>query len=208
MSEKQDVIAGILEQARSEASQIVSDAETTVKVRRETLESRLQRIESDAAERAEREALKIRQKTDAAVAVERRRARLARQQRMYRTVVERVRTRFADMIGSPKYERVLEGWIAEAAIGLEADAATVRVSPSEQDAANRVLDGASDTAARFLGRECRLSLDTDNPTRMQGAVVTSSDGATAYNNQVETRIARFEPEIRSVLAESLPEAEE
>jgi vacuolar-type H+-ATPase subunit E/Vma4 len=205
--DKREVIEGILDQARKEADKILSDAESMTKVRRQTLESRADRIVSEAEERAEKESDRLTKKTDAAISAENRRASLSLEQQIYRRIIDVVRARFHELVGDDLYDEVLTGWIAEAAIGLGATEATVRVSARETDAAERVVEDAAETASTALGFTCSLSIDDSNPAPRQGVIATSADGETAYNNQLETRIARYETQIRSIVTSEVLEAE-
>lgn len=207
MNDSQEVISGILEEAKQEASRIQEDAQSMAEVRRQTLSTRLDRIRSENRERAQAEVERIERRYEAAIAVEQRRAALRLEQEAYRLVLDGVRQRFDELLESPDYDAVLKGWIAEALIGLGVEAAAVRVSEPEKESAARVLSEASRIAGEYLGHACSASLDRENPLRRQGVVAISADGETAFNNELSTRLARYESRLRAIVAEEILESE-
>lgn len=207
MNDSEEVVSGILAEAKAEASKIEEDAQSMVEVRRQTLSTRLDRIRSDHQERARAEVERIERRYESAIAVEQRRAALRLEQEAYRVVIDGVNRRFAELAATSSYEEVLKGWIAESLIGLGVEEAVVRVSEAEGDCAERVLADASRTAGDFLGFQCTATLDRENPLPRQGVVAVSSDGETAYNNELATRLARYESKLRAIVAEEVLESE-
>lgn len=207
MSDSHEVISGILEQAKAEAKKIRDDASSTATVRRQALSTRVERIHSESDERAKAEIQRIKRRYRAARQVEERRARLRLEQKVYSDVLDGVRKRLEALVEQPEYDEILKGWIAEAAIGLGAPEARVRVSAAETACAERVLPDAESTAASILGTSCSLSLDKDQPLPQQGVVALSLDGSTAFNNQLDTRLARYEPQLRAIVTEEVLEPE-
>jgi vacuolar-type H+-ATPase subunit E/Vma4 len=207
MSDTEEVISGIISEAKAEASKIEEDARSMVEVRRQTLSSRLDRIRSDHQERARAEVERIERRYESAIAVEQRRAALRLEQEAYRVVLDDVKRRFAELVDSSSYDDVLRGWITEALIGLGVEEAVIRTSDAEEDCAERVLSDAARAAGEFLGFSCTASLDRQSPLSRQGVVAVSSDGGTAYNNELATRLSRYEPKLRAIVAEEILESE-
>jgi vacuolar-type H+-ATPase subunit E/Vma4 len=207
VSDSHEVISGILEQAKAEAQKIRDDASSTAKVRRQALSTRVERIHSESDDRAEAEIQRIERRYRAARQVEERRARLRLEQKVYSDVLDGVRKRLEALVAQPEYDEILKGWIAEAAIGLGCTEAQIRVSAAETACAERVLPDAESTAASILGISCSLSLDKGHPLRQQGVVAVSLDGSTAFNNQLDTRLARYEPQLRAIVTEEVLEPE-
>jgi vacuolar-type H+-ATPase subunit E/Vma4 len=115
--------------------------------------------------------------------------------------------KLAAMVGTPGYRAILKGWIAEAALGLNAPEAEVLASGPEMAQIDEVLlrEAAAELKA-LSGVEVRLRRSSGHPSAGQGVMVTSADGRMAFNNQVATRIERYQSEIRRLIYESLKES--
>jgi vacuolar-type H+-ATPase subunit E/Vma4 len=191
-----EIIQGILADARTEAERILREARESVEVRRRGLEERERGIRAEAAERAEREETRIRERTDRAIAQEERHARLALEERMHAAVQEEARRRLAKLAERDGYAAILRGWIVEAGIGLAAAQAVVRCSESERLACERALPDAEAQLAELTGRPVSLRLDTDGRLVEQGVVLTDPSGELAFGNRVSDRLRRYDAEIR------------
>ena len=61
-----------------------------------------------------------------------------------------------------------------------------------------MLEKALQLVQSKTGRKIRLTF-SDNPLSAQGVVVSSLDGKIAYNNQVATRITRYDRELKELM---------
>ncbi len=119
-------------------------------------------------------------------------------------LMDRVEKRLAAMIDGPDYRTVLTSWIVEAAIGLDAETATVNASERERpliDAA--MLDQARQAVLSKTGKHVTLTLSDAPPLKGQGVVLTSRDGRMAFNNQVRTRMLRKQRQMRRLIYDGL-----
>jgi len=94
--------------------------------------------------------------------------------------------------------------VVEAAIGLGADEAEVNASPDELrliDAA--FLKEARDKVKELVLRKVTVTRSASTPLLLQGIVMSSADGRTAYNNQIRTRLLRNQSAIRKLIYERL-----
>jgi len=201
--EKKQIIDAILSEAETEADQVRSESEQEIASRRESAKSRVARIKQDAEKRAAEQAKSIIARMDSRIASMQRRNRLELQAKAYRMVTREVRKRLWDMTGTPEYRDILAGWIAEAAIGLNTSSASVRSSRDEQKIAAAVMEDASREAEQITGDAVTLTQSSDAPLSGQGVSLTAADGRTAFNNQVDTRLIRYESEIRKIIYNSL-----
>ncbi len=117
----------------------------------------------------------------------------------YKAVMENVRERFSVMSSSPEFQDVLVRWIAEAALGLGRKEAKVAFSASSPVSENE-LRKAEKLVHDMAGADVVLSID---PVRIDGigVVLTSLDGKISYNNQLDTRLRRFQRDIRKIIQE-------
>jgi vacuolar-type H+-ATPase subunit E/Vma4 len=194
-----EIIQGILSDANGEAERILSEARESVDARRRGLEQRERTIESDARERAEREATRIRERTERAVAQEERQARLALQQRMYADAQEEARRRLSMLVNGEEYPAILRGWIVEAAIGLGAAEAVVSCSEPERAACEQALAAAEAELHDLTGAPVSLRMAEEGRLSDQGVVLTDPAGELTFGNRVSDRLRRYDAEIRGAV---------
>lgn len=198
-----EIIQGILNDAQGEAERILSEAKESVAARRRGLEQREQTIQTQARERAEREAARIRERTDRAVAQEERQARLALEERMYIDVKQEARRRVAELVAAADYPNVLRGWIVEAAIGLGAPEAVVTCSEPERAACEQAIPAAEQELRELTGTPVSLRMAEDRRLSEQGVVLSDPSGELAFGNRVSDRLRRYDDEIRRVVHDRL-----
>lgn len=112
-------------------------------------------------------------------------------------VLAKVREKLSTMVGTEHYQNMVVGWIAEAAIGLDRKEAIVNCSAAEK-VSDEMLRQAEKLVMKSTGGKVHLTYDS-TPLQGQGIVVSTPDGLVSYNNQVETRIHRYERSIRTIL---------
>jgi len=193
----------ILEQARGEAQNILSEWESSRKNRKGELEKRLAKIAAEAEERIAREKERIDGRAEARIAMERRRAELRLRDSVYRRVEETARERMGQLIGDHEYDAILEGWIVEGCVGLGAQRAVINSSSQEREIVARVLPDAVKQASRLAGSEIEVAVSEDDPIVGQGIVLVSDDGRTGYSNRVADRIRRRRGVIRRIVHERI-----
>lgn len=203
---KSRLLTGIERDARAEAEQIRAEAEKAAAERRKAAEAQALAIREEARRKAAEAARGIARQGEQAATVEARRTALrAREQISQRTVAEASK-KLAGMVGRPEYRAVLKGWIVEAVLGLNVAEAEVLASGLEMaQIDDELLGEAAAEAARLSGAPVTLRRSAAQPLQGQGVVVTSKDGKTAFNNQVATRLARYQSEVRKLIFGALEE---
>jgi vacuolar-type H+-ATPase subunit E/Vma4 len=199
-----ELIDGIVEDASREAKKIMAEAEKSAASRREAAAGQAAAIRSEGEELARRQAAAVMDSRERTVAVELRRARLRIREEMIARTLQGVRSRLAVMIGEPEYSQILVDWITEAAIGLNAPRGTVNASEAER----KLIDGgllrqAEAQIRAESGLAVTLAPADGPPQALQGVTLTAEDGRTAFNNQVETRLLRYQSEIRKIIHDRL-----
>lgn len=203
-SGKELILAGIAEDGVRQTAALIAEAETIAKERIVFARQKAETIRKETGQKAEVQSEAIRQSILSGIAVELKRKKMAVQDSLLKDVLSRVRASLSAAIGTPGYREILIGWIVEAAIGLDSDAARVNASPAELPHIDTaMLQEATDRSTAHRHRPVTLSLSTEAPLDGQGVIVTASDGRTAFNNQVETRIRRIDSRIRSLVYDRL-----
>jgi vacuolar-type H+-ATPase subunit E/Vma4 len=199
-----ELIKGIEKDARNEAQSIIAAAEEITAKRRVSCKLQLDSIRNEAQENARQRVMEIKRNSGSTIVMETRRLRLKVREQIVNQILRLVKERLKEMIGKPEYTDIFRGWIVEAAIGLNLDRATVNASEIERDKLeDQVLKSAEKEFKALTGREIRLEIASEPPLTGQGIVLTSADKRIAFNNQVDTRLLRYQSEIRKMISREL-----
>jgi len=200
---RQELLSGISTDAETQAKNLIDDAKKSASERVDAARRQAERIAAEAAEKTKGQVQAIEREASTRLAAAKRRMQLEMKEKIYQNVIERCTTEFETLIESEEYGKILEDWITQAAAGLRVDAATVNCSAGERDLAAAVLDRAAEMVEEITGDPVTLSLSDERPLSGQGVVVTSSDGRTAFNNQINSRLFRYQTEVRKLVHDRL-----
>ncbi|MBA7538587.1 V-type proton ATPase subunit E [subsurface metagenome] len=199
-----ELIKGIETDARNEAQGIIAAAEEVAANRRTAGKLQLDSIMKEAQESAKQRVMDIKRNNGSTIVMETRRLRLKVRERIINQILQLVKEGLKKMTGNPEYTAVLQDLIVEAAIGLNLDRASVNASEIERDRIDdQTRKGAEKEFKALTGREIRLEITSEPPLPGQGIVLTSTDKRIAFNNQVATRLLRYQSEIRKMISREL-----
>lgn len=202
--EKATLISGIEEDARTEEEKILKDAENQAAEKRKYGEKKIESLLNDATEKAREQADIIKKKILSSVELEVKRMSMRIQDSIVKDIMDRVEQKLGSMIDDPNYKSILIDWIAEAAIGLDAESAEVNASERERTMIDcELLSEAGRKIYERTGKQVTLTLSNAQPLNAQGVVLTAADGRTAFNNQVKTRMLRRQRDIRMKIYNAL-----
>lgn len=194
------MIAGIEADARKEQEQALAEAEAVAAEKKKYAEQKVASILNDARRKAGAEAEVIKRKALSGVELEVKRRALHVRDTLMKDIMAKVEARCASMIGKPEYRAVLIEWIAEAGVGLQAEAAAVNASEAERKLIDApLLAEARKKIKARTGQAMMLTLAESEPLTAQGVVLTTTDRRVAFNNQVHTRIARKQRQIQMLI---------
>lgn len=199
-----NLLMGILRDSKQELRNLEESADSYARARREAARKQADDILAQAKAAAERTRTFLLKKAESKAAVDARKVALRARDRILEAAVQRARRLCEERIASPDYASVLEGWIVEAAVGLDRDAATVNASERELPLiTDSLLRSAEGAVRRITGKTIRLRREEGKPLSSQGVVLTAEGGRVAYNNQVTTRSLRLQKEIQRLAYEAL-----
>jgi len=202
--EKTALISGIEADAVVEEAKILKAAEAQAAEKKKYAEKKVEAMLKSAGAKAQEQAEIIKKKAVSAVELEIKRRSMRLQGTAVQEILDKAETRLKSMIGGKEYRSILIGWIVEAAIGLDAESAKVNASQAERELIDgELLKDACGRVRSKTGKEVSLTLSGDVPLRGQGVALTASDGRTAFNNQVKTRMLRRQREIRELIYSGL-----
>lgn len=195
-----NLISGILKDAQEEARRIVEEARAEAARKLEQAKAKALALIRESEAKALAQCGAIRKSAAQGIAVETKRISLRAKEETLAAIIVRVKKRLEAMIGTPAYRTVLSGWIAEAAMGLAGSELEVTSSAKELPLIDEALLREAERAVKDVsGRTVLLKKDETLLRDAQGVVLTSADRKTAFNNQVPTRLLRYQSEIRKVL---------
>lgn len=200
--ENNTLLNGIVKDAQSEAERILLQAQEQIEQRRRALEDQIRRLEEESEkalsqhrETAERRSLSV-------IKTEERRIALRAREDLGKRVIKEAVRQMAESIGNPEYGELLSRWIAEGALGVNRPEALVKCSFKET-VTDEILRRAEALILETTGRTVGLSVADGEPLSEQGVVVTSADNRVAFNNQVSTRLRRYEQDVKRIISEAL-----
>lgn len=179
---------GILQSAREEVASILAQAEQDAEALRQSFAEKAKDAADVEQRRTGKQIQEIERRSESAIRNLQRKHALTHNERLRSRVMQKVSEKMASLIGQESYRRVLVGWIAEAAVGLDRPEAEVACSFKER-IDGPLLSEAEELVFKTTGKRVSLSPAATSLTA-QGVVVSSIDGKVAYNNQVATRLAR------------------
>jgi vacuolar-type H+-ATPase subunit E/Vma4 len=201
---KSALIGGIEDDAKKEAASILAAAEKAKEERILARDKQVATILGDAKAKAKAQAEMIAKNNASLISVETKRKALRMQEQIIGEILEEAQKKIGTLVTSADYANTLKSWIVEGAAGIFAEAASVNASANEKPKITAKLLRESETEAeRLSGRKIALSLSDAQPLANLGITVTSSDGKTAFNNQVHTRLLRYQAEIRKLIYREL-----
>ena len=192
-----ELIKGIEKDAQNEAQGIIAAAEEVAANRRTSGKLKLDSIMKEAQESAKQRVMEIKRNNGSTIVMETRRLRLKVRDQIINQILKLVKEGLKKMIENPEYTALLQDLIVEASIGLNLDRASVNASAIERDRIDgQTLKRAEKEFKALTDRELRLEIASEPPLPGQGIVLTSPDKRIAFNNQVATRLLRYQSEIR------------
>jgi vacuolar-type H+-ATPase subunit E/Vma4 len=136
--------------------------------------------------------------------VETRRISLKKRGEILKEIIARVEKRLAERIGDKGYKELLVNWIVEAAIGLNADKAVINASKKERPLIDSDMLRAAEAKIReFINKKVELSVSGEEEPLAQGVILYTTDKTMAFNNQIPTRLLRYQSEIRKLIYDEL-----
>ncbi len=202
--DKAALISGIETDARAEKEKIIKEAEKQAAEKKEYSEKKIESLLGDARKEAEKQADTARKKLLSGVELELKRRSIHASDVAMREIMGRVAQRLDAMIGETNYRSVLLNWIAEAAVGLDAEAAEINASEKERTLIDEhLLAEMTGKIHARTGKQITLTLSKTQPLKAQGIVLTAANGHTAFNNQVKTRMLRKQREIQTLIYNTL-----
>ncbi len=191
------LLEGIVSHAKEEAAAIHVRAEMDVRQLVESYRNKCQEVRDTESRLLQTQLEEIARKEESAIRNAERKKALQQRDYLWQIVMKEVYRKMESIVGTPDYEKVLVLWLAEAVVGLDRSKALVSCSFKEK-ITSQMVKQAENLVLASIGKKVQLEL-SEIPLSAQGVVVSSVDGKVAYNNQLATRIGRYERELKELM---------
>ena len=198
--DRNELIAGIRKDAEIEAEKIVKDARVTASDKLQAKEMKIKAIEREAIKKIEKQVDIIEKNSVSSIKVEQKRIELKIREKLINNVIEKVAEKIKVESTSNKYKGILQGWLLEASIGLGEEEVEVNGSAVElKIITDSYLKDVEKQYHDLTGGKIKFRKTDKNPLFAQGIVLTSLNHKTSFNNQVPTRLLRYQSEMRKTI---------
>lgn len=201
---KEKLLDGITAHAKMEAERILSDSQKYMDGRKEDTAVQISKIRKEAEAKAKIQIEAIEKGMESSVYTETKRIGLQIRNKIFDSVQNKIQEKLNKIIKSDGYRKILSDWIVEASIGLNVKEAYVNASVDECNLIDTdLLNKAEEDVFKLTGKKIKLNKAESDPLLVQGIVLYSDNGKTAFNNQVPVRIQRYKSDIRKKIYEKL-----
>ena len=198
--DRSELISGIRNDADQEAQRIIEDAEKSAGDKIMSKDMQLSSINRDTEKKIQLQTGIIEKNSASSISVEKKRIALKVREKIINNVIDRVREKIHRLSDKPGYPEIIRGWILEAAIGLGEEEAVVSGSVKELEImTDSFLRETEKKYQDLTGGKIKLIKSDKNPLLAQGVILSSRSNKTAFNNQVPTRLLRYQAEIRKTI---------
>lgn len=190
----------IVEDAQKTAETVLKEAEAAAEVKRKSAREEMAKINAFFAEKTESEKQRVEKSSRNNIEMENRRTALVLREQVIADSIQEAVEKVKEFASSPQYKDVMRQLLTEAVYGIGKPDLIVSISAAE---ANVVTQPALDQWAQELSKEIGVSLKLElAPLRLrkQGIMLSDREGRVVYDNLFETRLIRYQSEIRKAVS--------
>lgn len=184
----------IMSQVRAEAEETIDEAEAQAEDLLHEAEREADDNRADILARAHEEAETIRAEAVAEAEIAAHQLQLKKREQLMSRVFQDARDQLPAVVTQPDYSKVLHRLTREALEHLSADEAVTRFDAPIREA----LGDGLEELLRDLEDDLGVEVSVGEPLRDKtGVLVRTTDGHRRYDNSLETRLRRMEPDLRA-----------
>lgn len=204
MAQEQKLIDSIINQAEKDSISTIAKAEEEAALKFKSLDRRIEDLKKETDSRIAEKLQEIKVRTDSAVKTEKRRQKLKNLDSLNSEIKKIFFSKIKNLIGTDEYNRFLSKLIAEGAVAVGGKRVFVNHSILE-NIDEKIINEASELTKKLTGKKIEILISDKERLPAQGIIVESEDGRIAYNNLIETRLRRFEEDVKGVISKWIPE---
>lgn len=181
----------IMEQARSEADQMLADAKTKAEEIRKRAEQRAAEERKAILSRVSQEAERIHGQKIATAQMKARTMQLEHREKLLEKVFDEAQKELVGIQQWTEYPEIAETLLREALMQIRAEVVEVQ---ADEKTLSLLKRGALDKVAKELNTQITVGAPLE---RGIGVIVKTADGHLQYDNTLETRLRRMKSSLRS-----------
>lgn len=181
----------IMEQARSEADQMLADAKTKAEEIRKRAEQRAAEERKAILSRVSQEAERIHGQKIATAQMKARTMQLEHREKLLEKVFDEAQKELVGIQQWTEYPEIAETLLREALMQIRAEVVEVQ---ADEKTLSLLKRGALDKVAKELNTQITVGAPLE---RGIGVIVRTADGHLQYDNTLETRLKRMKSSLRS-----------
>jgi len=199
-----ELVSAMHNEAAQEVTKLLSEAKKEADRKILYAERQAESILSEARNKAETRSEQMQRQVLTGITIEIKRRTMKIQEEVFGDIVQKAVDKIQMRAADRDFQQVLLMHIVEAAVGLDAPAARINASENQLPLiTEHVMREAERKVEALTGKAVRLSLSDQEPLRKLGVVLTAEDNRTAYDNSIDTRLARKSKEIRQFIYDRL-----
>ena len=204
MEQEKILVERILQQAEDESRKILTKADKESENKYKILDSKIENIKKETDQKISDKIKEIERQTESTIKTETRRQKLKNLEKLNSMIKKILKDKMRKMIGTDEYNDFIAELIAEGALAVGEDRVFVNFSSLEK-VDDKILAKASDYIKTNTGKDIEIAISGKSRLMDQGIVVESENGRISYNNQIETRLRRFDEDVKGVISKWIPE---
>ena len=184
----------IMSQVRADAEEVIDDAKAQAKDMLQEAERKAEADRVEVLENARQRAEAVRAEAVGEAEIAAHQLQLKKREQLLDSVFQEARDRLATVVARPDYADILHRLTREALGHLGAEEAVVRFDTRTQE----TLDEEISDLLESLEQEPEAKLSLGEPLdEGTGVVVSTPDGHRRYDNSLQNRLRRMEPNLRA-----------
>ena len=190
----------IVEDAQKTAETVLKEAEAAAEAKRKSACEEMAKLDTVFAEKTESEKRRIEKSSRNNIEMENRRTALVLREQVITDSIQAAAEKVKAFASSPRYKDVLRLLLTEAVYGIGKPYLIVSISAAEADAVTQpVLNQWAQELSKEIGVPLKLEL-APLRLRKQGIMLSDREGRVVYDNLFETRLIRYQSEIRKAVS--------
>ena len=190
----------IVEDAQKTAETVLKEAEVAAEAKRKSACEEMAKLDTVFAEKTESEKRRIEKSSRNNIEMENRRTALVLREQVITDSIQAAAEKVKAFASSPRYKDVLRLLLTEAVYGIGKPDLIVSISAAEADAVTQpVLNQWAQELSKEIGVPLKLEL-APLRLRKQGIMLSDREGRVVYDNLFETRLIRYQSEIRKAVS--------
>lgn len=194
-----DFLDTILADAKAQAESIVGDANGVALQKEAKAKIEMEELANSFASKFEDEKKRLVKNSNNSIEMEKRKFDLALGDQIITDSIQLALKKLEDFALTPEYASVVRRLIVEGIYGIGRTDLILSISQAEEKIVTKeFLNEIATTLSKEVGRSIQLEL---SPLwlRKQGVMVADREGRVVYDNQFETRLIRYQSEIRKAV---------